>query len=184
MDDMEKHEEKDIENSQGPELRCLTIHISTRDLLLPQADSLAGLRNMLTFPPCSSSLQSGSSIACATWVTEGLIYLTSLRQLTMVVEMSVPIGKHFSVFERRRFVDALSASMPRVLTINVQWKIQERMILGMDDHEWMDFMWLNDAVTIFAIPGLGQVGGDGTTAEAPVSGNAKVGFANWLGVPS
>lgn len=166
------------------DLRSLTVHIATRDLLLAQADSLAGLTHMLTTAPLPFSSTHSSPVApCASWVAEGVAYLTSLRRLTIFVEMSTPVAKEVSAFERSRFEQGVKMSLPWIVEVNIQWRVRQHMIVGMGDHDWLHFFWVDDAST--ALAGQGQQPGNGEAVEDYTPRTVpKIGFPAFPGLPS
>jgi len=127
-------------DSHGSELRSLTIRIATRDLYLPQADSLTGLTHTL-------GLMTSTSPACdsAAWVTEGLVHLTSLRKLNIIVETSVPIAAQLSAAEKEQFEMTIVRSLPWVRELSLRWEVQQHSILSIDDPEWADFVSMHDS---------------------------------------
>jgi hypothetical protein len=129
----------------GADLRSLTIHIATRDLYLPQADSLVGLTHILGLMPLPSG-----PCASAGWVTEGLVHLTSLRTLKIIVDTSVPIATQVSAAEKDQFEKTIIRSLPWVRELGVKWEVQQYSILSIDDPEWADFLSMHDStLTMF-----------------------------------
>ncbi|OAP62227.1 hypothetical protein AYL99_04430 [Fonsecaea erecta] len=134
----------DSNNSTGDSsLKELTVHITTRDLLLAQADSTVGLLHILTVAPFSQDHPSTAFAYAATWVTEGLVFLKSLRKLTVVIEFSVSVATQVTATDRNHFEHTLRSSLSSV-DVTVDWRIHREMILGIDDNEWVDFLWLQD----------------------------------------
>ncbi|KIX96116.1 uncharacterized protein Z520_08371 [Fonsecaea multimorphosa CBS 102226] len=159
------------ENPSGDSsLTKLTVHITTRDLLLAQADSMVGLLHILTVAPFPQDRPSTVFVCAATWVTEGLAFLKSLRTLTIVIESSVSVATQVTATERSQFEQALKSSLLSV-NVTVEWRVHREMLLGMDDSEWVNFLWMHDS-TITADgqgePGVGR----------------KVGFPSWTNLVS
>ncbi|EXJ76048.1 uncharacterized protein A1O5_00556 [Cladophialophora psammophila CBS 110553] len=172
----EKADHKSAKDSDdwggGCSLRELAVHVTTRDLLLAQADSMVGLLHILTIAPSSQDRPSTAFACAASWVTEGLVFLKSLQKLTIVIESSVSVATQVTSAERRHFELALKLSLSCV-NVTVEWRVQRDMILGMDDSEWVDFVWLHDST----ISAQGQGGTE------PAMGR-KVGFSSWTSILS
>ncbi|KIW72252.1 hypothetical protein PV04_00459 [Phialophora macrospora] len=117
-------------------LRELTIFITTRDLLLAEADSLVGLLHILTVPPAADADgKPCTPFACtASWVTEGLAYLRSLRRLSIVIEASVSVASQLDIDDKTGFCDFVKSVLPAA-DVDIQWITQEDMIHPPDDDE-------------------------------------------------
>lgn len=153
------------------DLRELTISMTTRDLLLAQGESLAGLLHILTVP-------STTPFACAaSWVTEGLSYLRSLRRLSIVIEASVSVASQVTAEERDQFSGFVQSVLPST-HIAVQWKVQQDMILSSDESdEWVSLPGSGDA----SEPNSPQVVVNQTQG---INTGGKAGWSNWNGAPS
>lgn len=135
-------------NTPTADLKSLTIHITTRDLMLPQADSLPGLLHILNITPAwDLAACSSPAYGTASWATEGLVHLMALGRLKIILETSVFAAKQVSIPNRNTFAQALKKYLPWVPEIQVQWRVQKDVILRIDDSEWVDFMWLNNAIS-------------------------------------
>ncbi|KIW30291.1 uncharacterized protein PV07_06047 [Cladophialophora immunda] len=164
---------KDLDNATSDSrLTELTVHITTRDLLLAQADSMVGLLHILSVAPFSQDCPATAFACAATWVTEGLAFLQSLRKLTIVIESSVSVATQITEIERNGFEQALRSSLSSV-NVTVEWRVHRDMILGMDDSEWVNFLWLHDST----------IGAQGQGATEPGVGR-KVGFSSWTSIVS
>ncbi|OCT46860.1 hypothetical protein CLCR_02120 [Cladophialophora carrionii] len=122
--------------SGGSDLRELNIFITTRDLLLAQADSLVGLLHILTVPLAAQAYaKPRTPFACtASWVTEGLAYLGSLRRLSIVIEASVSVARQLTSDDKIGFSNFVRSVLPRAI-VEVKWITQKNMILSPDDDE-------------------------------------------------
>ncbi|KAJ9605107.1 hypothetical protein H2200_010497 [Cladophialophora chaetospira] len=127
-------------------LRQLAITVTTRDLLLAQADSLVGLLHVLTVPPaCEASTRPSTPFACtASWVSE-IAHFKSLRRLTLVIEASAVVANQVPIDDRKRFADFVQVVVPTT-KVDIQWKVQENMILAPDDSESWDFLGRSDVM--------------------------------------
>ncbi|OAL31601.1 hypothetical protein AYO20_08144 [Fonsecaea nubica] len=136
----DKRPEKDSDTS----LRELSVHMTTRDLLLAQADSMVGLLHMLMVAPFSQERPSTAFAWTAAWVTEGLAFLESLRKLTIVVESSLLVAKQLAANERWQFEQTLKSSLPTV-EVKVEWRLHRDINLEKDDGDWVNFLWVHDS---------------------------------------
>jgi hypothetical protein len=152
----------------------LTIFITTRDLFLAQADSLVGLLHILTVPPeADADARPCTPFACtASWVIEGLAYLSSLRRLSIVVEASVSVASQLSIDDKTSFSDFVKSVLPAA-DVDIQWITQKDMILCPDDNEWVSFLWGSDSMAADAGQGGVNHNHEGTAV------NRKVGWSSW-----
>lgn len=164
-----EHDKSSTESFRKSDLRQLNIHISTCDLLLPQANSYVGLMHWLAVASSPSTDRE-----CGTWVTEGLVQLPSLRKLTIVVEMSASVAKEVTLSERAQFQRTVRDRLPWVSDVEIQWEVRANMILGVDDPEWENF----SPSTEVAEPIIGQ----GQIQQNEDRVRPKAGFTSWLGV--
>jgi len=168
-------------NSHGSsDLRELAIFITTRDLLLAQADSLVGLLHVLTVPPAfEASARPSTPFACtASWVTQGLGYLKSLRKLNIVIEASALIASQIPIDDRAQFAGFVQAVLPST-KVDIKWITRKDMILAPDDLEsssWVDLLWLSDTMASNVGQGWINQNQDGTGT------GRKVGWSSWNSV--
>ncbi|EXJ65154.1 hypothetical protein A1O7_01494 [Cladophialophora yegresii CBS 114405] len=160
--------------SGGSDLRELIIFISTRDLLLAQADSLVGLLHILTVPPAAHAYAKPCTpFACtASWVTEGLVYLRSLRRLRIVIEASVSVASQLTTHNKTGFSNFVKSVLPRAV-VEVEWITQKNMILSPDDDEWVSFLGGSDLMASDA----GQVSVNEDHEGRGM--NRRVGWSSW-----
>ncbi|ETI29117.1 hypothetical protein G647_01570 [Cladophialophora carrionii CBS 160.54] len=160
--------------SGGSDLRELNIFITTRDLLLAQADSLVGLLHILTVPPAAQAYaKPRTPFACtASWVSEGLAYLGSLRRLSIVIEASVSVANQLTGDDKIGFSNFVRSVLPRAI-VEVKWITQKNMILSPDDDEWVSFLWDDDLMASDAGQGSLNENHEGTEM------NRKVGWSSW-----
>jgi len=164
-------------NAPRSNLHSLTVHISTRDLYLAGAESLAGLMHMLTIGSTP-----GSSAASGSWMTDGLVHLASLRRLTIVVEMSGLVAEQVSSSQRSQFEQAIRESLPRVGKVVIQWKEAPRsMNPSIDDPEWLDCSWLPPPVPMITYYEQTLIEANGV---GPAYRNVRPGFACWVAIAS
>ena len=130
------------------DLRELAIFITTRDLMLNQADSLVGLLHVLTVPPDfeASARPSTPFAVTANWVSE-IAHLRALRRLNLVIEASSLVASQIPIDDRDQFAAFVQAVLPST-KVDVKWKVRKDMICAPDDSDsWGDFLWLSDVMT-------------------------------------
>jgi hypothetical protein len=127
------------------DLRELTIFITTRDLLLATTDSLIGLLHVLAVPPASNSWQqhTASVAHTASWISEGLIYLSSLRRLNITIEASTSVASDLISGEHMYFSDLVNSVLPLV-AVDIRWKVRRDMPHPFIDGTGPDPLWFSD----------------------------------------
>lgn len=136
----------DSGNAGASDLRALTIFIGTRDLYLPQADSLVGLVHML-----NPKADAPAPLSCESWITDGLMHLKTLTIVTIAVEMSETVAQRLTASEKDRFQQVLFDSLPSTCEIKVYWKVVDDLLAKIDDNDWVNFLWSDEhAATAFA----------------------------------
>ncbi len=159
------------------DLRELTIFITTRDLLLAHAESSIGMQHMLTVPSDLSARPITPFACTASWVTEGLVYLASLRRLTIVIEASAYVASQVTAQEKEDFSKFVELALPST-DVAVQWKVQQNMILSSDESdEWASLLWFGDTIESHNPQGVVN---DNQEAET----GSKAGWSCWHSVPS
>jgi hypothetical protein len=110
------------------ELRELDIFITSRDLLLAQADSLTGLLHLLAVPS-SSECSVGMVATCsASWVAQGLAHFKHLQRLTITIEASKSVLEHLAPEDQSCFEEHVQSTVPWV-DVSIRWKPSSGKIL-------------------------------------------------------
>jgi hypothetical protein len=108
------------DGSGGSDLQELEIFITSRDLLLAQADSLTGLLHLLAVSS-SSECSVGTAASCTASWARSLAHFKRLRRLTITIEASKSVLEHLLLEDQSCFEEHVQSTVSWV-EVSVRWK--------------------------------------------------------------